>query len=98
MHSVPTKGGQVDVLSIIGDGNRYPGVRDLYEPTLVGFAPNAFRLRGFERIDHPQGAYGAVQEWYVTEPMPEELQKQAGKSTWGAVPSFAASGSTKGGK
>src|SRR5437879_1273634 len=36
---------------------------DLYEPALVLFAPNAFVLRGYERIDTPGGTIGVVQEW-----------------------------------
>jgi|SRR5690349_5662362 hypothetical protein len=39
----------------------------LYEPVLLGFAPLAFRLRGFERVDAPDGSYAAVQEWYCEE-------------------------------
>ena len=37
----------------------------LYEPVLLGFAPLAFRLRGFERIEGPDGGYSVVQEWHV---------------------------------
>jgi hypothetical protein len=37
----------------------------LYEPQLLGFAPIAFRLRGFERIEAPGGGYSVVQEWHV---------------------------------
>jgi hypothetical protein len=40
----------------------------LYEPVLIGFAPLAFRLRGFERVDGPDGGQGVVQEWHVEEP------------------------------
>ena len=39
----------------------------LYEPVLVGFSPLAFRLRGFERVDGPDGGYSVVQEWHVEE-------------------------------
>jgi hypothetical protein len=39
----------------------------LYEPVLLGFAPLAFRLRGFERVDSTDGAFGCVQEWHVEE-------------------------------
>ena len=31
---------------------------DLYEPTLVLFAQNAFVLRGYERLDTPEGVVG----------------------------------------
>jgi hypothetical protein len=37
----------------------------LYEPVLLGFAPLAFRLRGFERLEGRDGGYGVVQEWHV---------------------------------
>jgi hypothetical protein len=37
---------------------------DLYEPALVLFAPNAFVLRGYERLETPEGAVGVVQEWH----------------------------------
>jgi hypothetical protein len=39
----------------------------LYEPVLIGFAPQAFRLRGFERINGPDGSYGVIQEWHIEE-------------------------------
>ena len=41
---------------------------DLWEPVLLGFAPLAFRLRGFERIDGADGAYTVVQEWHCEKP------------------------------
>jgi hypothetical protein len=34
---------------------------------VVGFAPLAFRLRSFERVDSPDGSYAVVQEWHVEE-------------------------------
>lgn len=37
----------------------------LYEPVLLGFAPIAFRLRGFERVGRGNDAYTVVQEWHV---------------------------------
>src|SRR5258707_430294 len=40
----------------------------LYEPVLLGFAPLAFRLRGFERVEGPDGGCGVVQEWHCEEP------------------------------
>lgn len=40
----------------------------LYEPVLLGFAPLAFRVRGFERVDTQEGGFGVVQEWHVEEP------------------------------
>jgi hypothetical protein len=40
----------------------------LYEPVLLGFAPVAFRLRGFERVEGSGGGFSVVQEWHVEEP------------------------------
>ena len=40
---------------------------DLYEPVLQGFAPNAFVLRGYERLETPEGTIGVVQEWHCRE-------------------------------
>jgi len=40
----------------------------LYEPVLLGFAPVAFRLRGFERVEGLGGGFSVVQEWHVEEP------------------------------
>jgi hypothetical protein len=40
----------------------------LYEPVLLGFAPLAFRLRGFERVEGLDGGWGVVQEWHCEEP------------------------------
>jgi hypothetical protein len=39
----------------------------LYQPMLIRFAPLAFRLRGFERVDSPDGSYAVVQEWHIEE-------------------------------
>lgn len=41
---------------------------DLFEPALAGIAPAAFRLRGFERHDGPEGAYSVAQEWHCELP------------------------------
>lgn len=41
---------------------------ELYEPVLVGFAPIAFRVRGFERVGKDNDADSVVQEWHVEEP------------------------------
>lgn len=41
---------------------------DLYEAQVIGFAPIAFRLRGFERLDGPDGGCSVLQEWHVEEP------------------------------
>ena len=40
----------------------------LYEAVLLGFAPIAFRLRGFERVGEGDSACGVVQEWHVEPP------------------------------
>ena len=50
----------------------------LYEPVLLGFAPLAFRLRGFERAEGQDGGYGVVQEWQlrVREPRAASLLRQ----------------------
>jgi hypothetical protein len=39
----------------------------LYEPVLIGFAPQAFRLRGFESVLSSGGGYAVVQEWHCEE-------------------------------
>ena len=41
---------------------------NLYEPVLIGFAPNAFRIRGFERVESSDGPVGVVQEWHCEDP------------------------------
>jgi len=41
---------------------------DLYEPALVRFAPNAFVLRGYERLETAEGTIGVVQEWQCKDP------------------------------
>jgi hypothetical protein len=40
----------------------------LYEPVLIRFAPQAFRLRGFERVPSSGGGYAVLQEWHGEEP------------------------------
>jgi hypothetical protein len=40
----------------------------LYEPVLLGFAPIAFRLRGFERVEGAEAGFSVVQEWHVEAP------------------------------
>ena len=41
---------------------------DLYDPALVLFAPNAFVLRGYERLETAEGTIGVVQEWQCKDP------------------------------
>lgn len=85
-HTVRYKEGDAVVASLLNNGSHYSQVRDLYEPTLLGFAPNAFQLRGFERIDHPQGDYGAVQEWHVEQPSSDEIiQHASSTATHGTI-------------
>jgi hypothetical protein len=36
----------------------------LYEPVLIGIAPLAMQLRGFERMKEPEGYYSVIQEWH----------------------------------
>jgi hypothetical protein len=43
-------------------------VPPLYEAILLGFAPMAFRLRGFERVEGGREAYAVVQEWHCELP------------------------------
>ena len=51
-----------------GDPVQENPLQDLYEPMLVGFATNAFVLRGYERLDTSEGAVGVVQEWQCKDP------------------------------
>ena len=41
---------------------------DLYEPVLIGIAPLALQLRGFERHEGPDGPYSVLQEWHCELP------------------------------
>jgi hypothetical protein len=43
-------------------------IPELYEPVLPGFAPFAFRLRGFDRMGNVPGSYSVVQEWHCVLP------------------------------
>jgi len=64
--SYTTKHGEsiYNVLSLqSGNPAESRSLPDLYEPALVRFAPNAFVLRGYERLDTPEGAVSVVQEW-----------------------------------
>lgn len=40
----------------------------LYEPVLIGIAPLALQLRGFERMKEPEGFYSVIQEWHCEMP------------------------------
>jgi hypothetical protein len=64
MHTVLHGTDRYEVITLHNStGGKHPEVPDLYEPSLTGFAPNAFGLRGYERIDDPSGPIGVVQEW-----------------------------------
>jgi hypothetical protein len=45
-----------------------PPIPELYEPSLLGFATLAFRIRGFERAEGPDGAFAVLQEWHCEKP------------------------------
>jgi len=45
-----------------------PPIPGLYEPALLRFAPLSFRLRGFERVEGPEGASTVLQEWHCELP------------------------------
>jgi hypothetical protein len=77
----PSSVGELVMYSIDAGGQRYKVITlrpedpvaaapmpELYEPVLLGFAPLAFRLRGFERLQGPEGAYSVVQEWHCETP------------------------------
>jgi hypothetical protein len=68
-HTEPHNGAQYNVLQLQpSDPMSADRPPKLYEPVLLGFAPLAFRLRGFERVDGRDGGYGVVQEWHVAMP------------------------------
>ena len=65
-HVEPHNGEQYNVLQLQpSDPMSTDRPPTLYEPVLLGFAPLAFRLRGFERVEGRDGGYGVVQEWHV---------------------------------
>jgi hypothetical protein len=41
---------------------------EMYSPVLDGFSLNAFCLRGYERVETPEGPIGVVQEWRCCDP------------------------------
>ena len=43
-------------------------LRPLFEPVLIGIAPLALQLRGFERMKEPEGYYSVIQEWHCVMP------------------------------
>jgi hypothetical protein len=71
LQSYRTKHGEQDYDAITlqcGSPAEGKPLQDLYEPTLVLFALTAFVLRGYERLDTPEGIVGVVQEWHCREP------------------------------
>lgn len=50
------------------DPAAHAALPDLFEPVLVGIAPLAFQLRGFERHEGLEGAYSVAQEWHCELP------------------------------
>jgi len=69
-HTVDHGGDRYNVATLRQAGAPKAGelVPDLYEPVLLGFAPLAFRLRGFERVGEGDAAKGVVQEWHCELP------------------------------
>ena len=68
-YELQTKGGRVFAATLATPDPAAPKrLPDLYEPVLVGMAPSAFRLRGFERHDGPEGAFSVAQEWHCEKP------------------------------
>lgn len=68
-HTVEAGGERYRVLTLRPTDPMAPKlVAELYEPVLTGFAPLAFRLRGFERVDGKGGRFSVVQEWHCEMP------------------------------
>lgn len=67
-HYVDLKGERHKVLTLRpADPMTELPIPELYEPVLVGFSLLAFRIRGFERAEGPDGAFAVVQEWHCEE-------------------------------
>lgn len=57
------------VLTLRADDPMVPSpIPALYQPVLIGFAPLAFRIRGFERVERGTSVCGVVQEWHCELP------------------------------
>jgi len=68
-HEVTMGEERFSVLTLRSEDPMVPSpVPALYEPVLVGFAPLAFRLRGFERVERGTRICGVVQEWHCELP------------------------------
>jgi hypothetical protein len=69
-HTIQVQGFLYTVLTLFNTGRTCDPhlLPDLYEPVLAGFAINAFEIRGYERIEGPDGNYSVVQEWRCVPP------------------------------
>ena len=65
-HAVDRSGVRYHVLSLLQTATPKDGsvIPDLYEPVLLGFAPMAFQVRGYERLRREDKDIGVVQEWH----------------------------------
>lgn len=67
--SVDAGGERYRILSLRpSDPMARESIPELYEPVLTVFAPLAFRLRGFERVEAKEGHCSVVQEWHCEMP------------------------------
>jgi len=68
-HEMKSGEGTYRVLTLRADDPMVPTpIPPLFEPALLGFAPLAFRLRGFERVERAGGTFAVVQEWHCELP------------------------------
>jgi hypothetical protein len=68
-HSVEAGGERYKMLTLRPPDPMAPSpVPELYEPVLVRFAPLAFRLRGFERVQGEGSPFSVLQEWHCEAP------------------------------
>lgn len=68
-HAVEVRGERYKMLTLRpADPMARAPIPDLHEPVLVGFAPLAFRLRGFERVQGEGAPFSVVQEWHCEAP------------------------------
>jgi len=68
-HEMKTGEETYRVLTLRADDPMVPTpIPPLFEPALLGFAPLAFRLRGFERVERAGGTFAVVQEWHCELP------------------------------
>jgi hypothetical protein len=67
-YHININGHQVTAAGLLRFEDRQHALPPLYEPMLEGMATLAFRLRGFERVDAPDGPYTVLQEWHCDVP------------------------------